>query len=113
MADLIQIYTTTGSENEAKRIADILLQKKLVACVQVSGPIRSHYVWQGAFEESTEWMCSIKTLAEQYSRVEAAIREVHTYDEPEIIAVAISQASIGYAAWVSQCVNGGPKTSSE
>ncbi len=83
----------------------LLLQKKLVACVQVSGPIRSRYVWNGVQEESTEWLCHIKTLAANYAVVEAAIREVHTYDEPEIIAVSVTQASKGYAEWVSRCVS--------
>ena len=105
MADLIQIQTTTGSEAGADRIASLLLQKKLAACVQVLGPIRSRYVWNGVQEESTEWMCNIKTLAAKYAAVEAAIREVHTYDEPEIIAVSVTQASNGYADWVSQCVS--------
>jgi periplasmic divalent cation tolerance protein len=74
--------------------------------VQVSGPIRSRYSWKGVLEDSTEWICSIKTLATHYSAVEAAIREIHAYDEPEIVAVAISHASTGYAAWVSQSVAG-------
>ena len=105
MADLIQIQTTTGSEADADRIASVLLQKKLIACVQISGPIRSRYVWNGVQEESTEWMCHIKTLATNYTVVEAAIREVHTYDEPEIIAIPVSLASKGYADWVSRCVS--------
>ena len=105
MVDLIQIQTTTGSEAEADCIASLLLQKKLAACVQVSRPIRSRYVWNGVQEESAEWMCNIKTLAANYAAVEAAIREVHTYDEPEIIAVPVTQASKGYADWVSRSVS--------
>lgn len=105
MTEMIQIHTTTSSEDEANRIAELLLRKKLVACVQVSGPLRSYYRWHGKLEAGTEWMCVSKTLADRYLEVEAAIREVHSYEEPEVIALAISHASVGYAAWVRQSVN--------
>ena len=73
--------------------------------MQVVGPITSRYRWQGAVEEGREWQCLVKTTAEAYEAVEAAIREVHSYDEPEIIATPIVAGSAGYLAWVEQGVD--------
>ncbi|HEY1354756.1 MAG TPA: divalent-cation tolerance protein CutA [Solirubrobacterales bacterium] len=100
-AEYVQVLTTVGSEEDAKRIADELLDRRLAACVQVVGPIVSVYRWQGEVEEAREWQCLAKTEAELYEEVEAAIRELHAYDEPEIIASPIIAGSAGYLAWVS------------
>jgi periplasmic divalent cation tolerance protein len=86
MADYIQVLTAVDSEEEAKQIASLLVERQLAACVQVVGPIVSRYRWQGEVEEAREWQCSAKTTGGAYEAVEAAIREVHSYDEPEIIA---------------------------
>jgi len=100
MADCVQVLTTAGSEEEAARIASLLVEKKLAACVQVVGPIVSRFRWEGAVEEEREWQCLAKTTVAAYDAVEAAIREVHSYDEPEIVA-----GSPGYLAWIEQNVD--------
>jgi periplasmic divalent cation tolerance protein len=104
MTDCVQVLTTAGSEEEAGRIASVLVEKRLVACVQVVGPITSRYRWQGAIEAEQEWQCLAKTTGAAYEAIEAAIREVHSYDEPEIIATPIVAGSAGYLEWVSQSV---------
>jgi periplasmic divalent cation tolerance protein len=73
--------------------------------VQISGPITSCYRWQGALETSEEWLCTIKTAACLFRRVERAIRELHGYDEPEIIATPIVAASQSYLAWLMEQVD--------
>ena len=100
MADCVQVLTTAGSEEEAGRIAELLVERRLAACVQVVGPIVSRYRWEGAIEEGREWQCLVKTTTAAYEAVEAAIREVHSYDEPEIIATPIVAGSAGYLAWI-------------
>ena len=100
MTDCVQVLTTAGSEEEAGRIAELLVERRLAACVQVLGPIVSSYRWQGAIEEAREWQCLAKTTRSAYASVEAAIREVHSYDEPEIIATPIVAGSAGYLAWI-------------
>ena len=100
MAELIQIVTTTASEEEARRIAAALVERRLAACVQIVGPITSVYRWQGAVETSQEWQCAIKTRRDLYADVEAAIVELHSYDVPEVLAVPIIAGSPGYRAWV-------------
>jgi periplasmic divalent cation tolerance protein len=101
---VIQVLTTVGSEDEAARIAELLVEQRLAACVQVVGPITSRYRWEGAVEKEREWQCLVKTTAAAYEAVETAIREVHSYDEPEIIATEIVAGSAGYLAWVEENV---------
>ncbi len=101
MTNLIQVQVTAGTRDEADQIADKLLHEKLAACVQVSGPISSRYWWQGSLDESVEWMCLVKSRADLFSRIEASIQEVHSYDQPEILATAIVAGSQGYIDWVN------------
>ena len=96
--------TTAGSEEEAGRIASLLVERRLAACVQVVGPITSRYRWRGEVEEEREWQCLAKTTRAAYEAAEAAIREVHSYDEPEIIATPIVAVSPGYLAWIDENV---------
>jgi len=102
MAECLQVTTTTGSEEEAERIGAALVERRLAACVQIVGPISSRYRWQGKIERSTEWMCVAKTSAARYAALEAAIRELHSYEEPEIVATPIVAGSKGYLDWISR-----------
>ncbi len=101
MADYVQVLTTAGSAQEAERIASLLVDRRLAACVQTTGPIVSRYRWQGVVEEAEEWQCLAKTEAARYPEVEAAIREIHSYEEPEIVATPIVVGSEGYLRWLS------------
>jgi periplasmic divalent cation tolerance protein len=105
MADHIQVFTTTGSEQEAESISSALVERRLAACVQVIGPIASRYRWQGKVERSREWLCLAKTEASRYPELEATIRELHSYDEPEIIATPIVAGSAGYLDWIGENVS--------
>ncbi len=107
MTEYVQVLTTVGSEDEAARIGSALVDGRLAACVQVVGPILSRYRWQGKVEEEREWQCLAKTEAARYAEVEAAIRRLHSYEEPEIIAIPILAGSKGYLDWVSDSVGPG------
>ncbi len=102
MAEYLQVTTTAGSKEEAEQIGAALIERRLAACVQVVGPIVSHYRWQGEVETAREWLCLAKTEAGRYQELEAAIRELHSYDEPEIVATPIVAGSKGYLAWVGE-----------
>jgi len=102
MTGHLQVLTTIDSEEAAERISAALVERRLAACVQVVGPISSTYRWQGEVERAREWMCVAKTTAERYPEVEAAIRELHPYDEPEIVATQIVAGSAGYLGWISE-----------
>ncbi len=104
MAEYLQVQTTTGSEQEAERISVALVDRRLAACAQVVGPISSRYRWQGEVESAEEWLCLAKTTAARYPELEAAIRELHCYEEPEILATPIVAGSPGYLAWLAHNV---------
>jgi periplasmic divalent cation tolerance protein len=100
MPDIIQIVTTIDDREAAERLGRSLVDRRLVACCQVVGPIRSIYRWKGKVEETDEWYCVMKTRATLYERVEEAIRGLHPYEVPEIVATAVSRVLPGYAGWV-------------
>jgi periplasmic divalent cation tolerance protein len=96
----IQVMTTVDDAEGAQRIADALVGARLAACVQVVGPIASTYWWQGEISSAQEWLCLAKTRADLYPQVEAAIREAHSYDIPEILALPVVAGSDAYLGWV-------------
>jgi periplasmic divalent cation tolerance protein len=100
MAAYLQVLTSAGSEEEAERIAAALVERRLAACVQTIGPIASRYRWQGEVETAREWLCLAKTEARRYDELETAIRELHSYEEPEIVATPIVAGSRGYLDWL-------------
>lgn len=102
MSDFIQVRTTTNTEAEAHAIARALVEQRLAACAQISGPITSVFRWQGAIEQGTEWQCAVKTRAELFDQVAAVIRELHSYDCPQIVAVPLVGVSDDYRAWLEQ-----------
>ena len=104
MTSAIQVFTTTGDRDEADAIAQQLVEQHLAACVQVIGPITSTYRWEGAVESGVEWLCIIKTDAAQWEAVEQAIRGLHSYEVPEIVAMPISHGHAPYLAWLESAV---------
>jgi periplasmic divalent cation tolerance protein len=107
MAECLQVTVTVGDEAEADAISAALVERRLAACVQTLGPIRSRYRWQGAIEQSQEWLLLVKTTDARYGELEAAVRDLHSYDEPEIVATRLTAGSAGYLAWVAESVERG------
>ena len=100
MKSYIQISTTTETKEQAQKIAQYLVETRLAACVQIAGPITSVYRWKGKVETASEWLCLIKTREELFEKVEAAIKKMHSYETPEIIAVPIVKGSKEYLIWL-------------
>lgn len=100
MESYIQVITTTDKKENAENIAIMLVEKKLAACVQIVGPVVSTYRWKGTVETATEWQCVIKSREGLYPEIEKAIKTVHPYEVPEIIAVPISSGSSEYLGWL-------------
>src|SRR6201998_612576 len=100
MTDKRIVLTTTSSEDEARRIANYLVENQLAACVNMIPRIESIYRWQGKVESSQEWLLLIKTSADKFSGVRDAIRELHSYELPECIAIAIEDGSPDYLQWI-------------
>ncbi|MDP8253021.1 MAG: divalent-cation tolerance protein CutA [Candidatus Kaelpia aquatica] len=101
MEDYIQVYTTTVKGN-AEKIAKMLLSKRLAGCIQIVGPIKSSYRFKGKIEQSKEYLCIIKTKSSLFKKLEKAIKEVHSYELPEIIATAIVSSSQDYLDWLDR-----------
>lgn len=96
----LQIVTTTGSREDADRLAGGVVGARLAACVQVMGPVRSTYWWRGAVETADEWICVMKTTTARFNELEAYVKNHHSYETPEIIATPIVDASGDYLAWI-------------
>jgi periplasmic divalent cation tolerance protein len=100
MKTYIQVTTTTETRQQAHAIAQYLVEEKLAACVQITGPITSIYRWNGKVENTQEWLCLIKTQDDLYNKVEEAIKSLHPYETPEIIATPIIKGSKEYLVWL-------------
>lgn len=98
----IQVVTTTEKRQDAERIAVMLIEKRLAACVQIVGPVLSIYRWKEKIERAEEWQCHIKTRAALYDDVEAAIKAGHPYETPEIMAWPLLQGSHEYLTWLNE-----------
>ena len=109
MTDKRIVLSTAGSPEEARKIANHLVENQLAACVNIVPNIQSIYRWQGKVESSQEWLLLIKTTAEKTDDVRDAIRELHSYDLPECIAIAIEDGSAGYLQWIGESVAAEPK----
>lgn len=104
MTDKKIVLTTTGTREEAGKIARSLVERRLAACVNVV-ETESVYRWKEAVESAEEWLLLIKTTAEAFAQVQAAIQDLHTYDLPECVVLPIENGSEDYLAWIGESVN--------
>ncbi len=95
------ILTTAGSEDEANRLAEMLVSRQLAACVQIAS-IASCYKWKGQVTREPEQLLLIKTAAHLYPQVEAAIVENHSYEVPEVIQLPVEQGLDRYLSWIAE-----------
>ncbi|GAB4462658.1 MAG: divalent-cation tolerance protein CutA [Elainellaceae cyanobacterium] len=102
------VLTTAASRTEAEAIARALVFTRLAACVSLF-PLHSVYTWQGRLEQQDEWQLVIKTDLTLFPALETKIRELHSYDIPEIIALPISIGSADYLHWIRQSVSSMPE----
>lgn len=105
--EFVQVQTTTGSQTVAERITTELVDRGLAACVQLAGPVRSSYRWQGKEEHTDEYLMLIKTSVSLLPEVKATIARLHPYDVPEVIATPIVDGSEGYLKWLGESLLGG------
>ena len=95
------VLTTTGSQQEANQLSELLVREKLAACVQ-SLPITSTYTWEGRLTQDSEWLLLIKTKSEIFEKLESFILANHNYDTPEIIQLPVETGYSGYLAWIEE-----------
>jgi periplasmic divalent cation tolerance protein len=100
MTDVVQVTVTFGSRDEAERVGRAAVEARAAACAQITGPITSYFWWKDALEEAEEWYCVLKTTRDRFRDIETVIREAHSYEVPEILAVPVIEGSSDYLAWV-------------
>ena len=100
MTPAIVVLVTVGSEQEAQSIATALLEDRLAACVNVTGPVRSLYRWEGRIADEQEWQLSIKTQARLFEALATRVRALHSYAVPEIIALPVLAGTADYVDWI-------------
>jgi periplasmic divalent cation tolerance protein len=94
------VLTNLPDRAAAERLAGALVEQRVAACVNILAPCKSVYRWKDAVQHDDEHPVLIKTTAERYAALEAAIRAVHPYELPEIIAVPVERGLPAYLAWV-------------
>jgi len=105
MTDKRIVLSTAASEEEARKIAQALVARRLAACVNIVGPIHSVYRWKGAVESAAEHLLIIKTTSAAFPRVRDAIRELHSYELPECVMLSIEAGSEDYLHWIEESVD--------
>ena len=96
------IQTTASNEEEAKKIAKALVEKKLIACWSIIPKVYSIYTWQNSLCEENESLMIMKSKTELYSQIEKEIKELHSYEVPEIISIPINAGSKEYLNWIEE-----------
>ena len=96
------VLTTAGSQEEARKIANALLERRLAACVNIVPHVESIYRWQGKIETAEEWLLVIKTQAELFDRIRNAVKELHSYDLPECVMLEVAAGSPEYLDWIAK-----------
>jgi periplasmic divalent cation tolerance protein len=97
----IVVFMTAASREEAARIAQLLVESKLAACVQILPEMQSIYVWKGEVQRDSEVLLIAKTISSNFARLEREVRAIHSYETPEIVALPIEHGSQSYLDWLA------------
>ncbi len=104
--DFILVLVTASKEDEAERIARAVVKEGLAACCNIVPRIRSIYMWKGGLCDDSEVLCLMKTRASLFDELRARIKELHTYEVPEIIALKIGAGDKQYLDWIGEVTRG-------
>ena len=102
--DTIIVFVTAAHKEEAEGIARVLLQERLVACVNILSGVRSLFWWEGKIDEAQETLMLMKTTRDKFSGLSERVQSLHSYEVPEIIAVPIQTGEETYLKWVEESV---------
>ena len=104
--EVIVVYITFPTVESARQIGTVLIEKQLAACVNLLPKVESIYSWRGEVRKDAEVLAMVKTTAARFTQLEAEVLELHPYENPEIIAVPVSQGSEAYLNWVQDQIEG-------
>jgi periplasmic divalent cation tolerance protein len=102
MTDKIIVFSTCGSADEGRKLALLLVEKRVAACVTIIPGAQSVYHWQGKIEESAEWLLMIKTRRDLFDALKIELQAMHSYQTPEIVAVPVVAGLESYLAWLDR-----------
>lgn len=103
----VLVFMTTSTKREAQKIVQSLLEKRLIACANVYGPVESHYWWQSKIEKAKEILVLMKSKQNLVPKLAQAVKEIHSYEVPEILAVPIVQGYQPYLKWLNSTLDAG------
>lgn len=100
--DYIIVFVTTKDKAEAEKIAQVLLQEKLIACANIINPVTSCFHWLGKIDTAEECLVIVKSRADLFLELEKKVKALHSYKVPEVIALPIVAGSGAYLAWMRE-----------
>jgi len=95
---------TTASREEAETIVQRLLEARLIACANILGPVHSRFRWSGKIEKTQEYLILMKSRRDLFEKLSEAVKALHSYEVPEILALPIVEGSKAYMDWLSNCL---------
>ncbi len=103
MNQVIEVTTTCSCQESARKLAELAIEARLAACVQISGPIESIYRWQGQVQRDAEYRCTLKSAVRLKQQLMEFIGSHHSYETPQLLVSQV-EASESYACWVEEVV---------
>jgi len=101
------VLMTTATREEAEKITTRLLDERLIACANITGPVLSLFWWKGEISRENEFLTIMKTRAELFRELAKAVKRMHSYEVPEIIAVPILKGEQSYMEWLNRSLRKG------
>ena len=102
--DYVIVLVTTSSKQEAEKIVQELLRDKLIACANIIGPVPSFFRWSGKEERVDEHLVLMKSRSDLFDKLTAAVKALHSYEVPEILALPVVAGSKSYLDWLGSCL---------
>ena len=109
MTDIIVVLSTCATQEEAEKLARVLLDERLAACVNVIPHIRSYYRWKGAIEFADECLLVVKSSRELIGSIGAVLEKEHSYEVPELLALSVVEGATNYLDWLGANLRSGPQ----
>ena len=109
MTDIIVILSTCATREEAEKLARVLIEERLAACVNVIPGVRSYYRWKGAIESADECLLVIKSSRELFGSIAAILEGEHSYEVPELLALPVVEGATNYLNWLLANLGSGPE----
>ena len=94
------VFVTSANKQEAEKISQSLLEKRLIACANIIGPVASHFHWGGKMETAEEFLILMKSRSDLFDKLSEAVAQLHSYEVPEIVAIPILAGSKSYLTWI-------------